>query len=43
MSVKKKKRREAIDKRDSKKFFTVVGISVLVLMALLFLMYKSMS
>lgn len=32
-----------MDKRDSKKFFTVVGISVLILMVLLFLMYKGMS
>lgn len=40
MSRKKQKRRETIDKRDSKKFFTVVGICVLVLMLLLYLMYS---
>jgi hypothetical protein len=42
MSIKRKKRNESLDKRDSKKFFTAVGIAVLVLMVLLFLMYKSM-
>ncbi len=42
MSTKSKKRTESLDKRDSKKFFTAVGIAVLVLMLLLFLMYKSM-
>ena len=42
MSTKTKKRNETLDKRDSKKFFTAVGIAVLVLMALMFIMYKNM-
>jgi hypothetical protein len=43
MSTKGKKRNESLDKRDSKKFFTAVGIAVLVLMLLMFFMYRSMS
>jgi hypothetical protein len=42
MSIKSKNRKEAFNQRDSKKFFTVVGIAVLVLMLLMFLMYKNM-
>jgi hypothetical protein len=42
MSTKSKKRNESINNRDSKKFFMVVGIAVLVLMLLMFLMYRSM-
>jgi hypothetical protein len=42
MSTKSKKRNDSLDKRDNKKFFTMVGIAVLVLMLLMFLMYKSM-
>ena len=42
MSIKKKKRNESLDKRDSKKFFTAVAIAVLILMVLMFFMYKSM-
>lgn len=42
MSTKSKKRNESLDKRDSKKFFRAVGIAVLVLMILLYIMYKSM-
>jgi hypothetical protein len=43
MSTKTKKRNESLDKRDNRKFFTYVGIAVLVLMLLMFLMYKSVS
>jgi hypothetical protein len=42
MSTKSRKRNDSLDKRDNKKFFTTVGIAVLVLLLLLFLMYKSM-
>jgi hypothetical protein len=42
MSIKKKKRQEVLDKRDSRKFFTVVGIAVLVLMLLLYAIYRNM-
>lgn len=42
MSTKSKKRNEVLDKRDSKKFFTTVGIAVVILMLLMFLVYKSM-
>lgn len=42
MSTKQKKRTVTIDKRDNKKFFTAVGITVLILMLLLFLIYHSM-
>jgi len=43
MSLKRKKRQATLDKRDSKKFFTVLAIAVVILMLLLFLMYKGMS
>ncbi len=42
MSLKKKKRQEVADQRDSKKFFTAVGIAVAILMLLLYLIYRSM-
>ena len=42
MSVKSKKRNVSLDKRDSKKFFTTVGIVVLIIMLLMFLMYRNM-
>jgi hypothetical protein len=42
MSIKKKKRQEVLDKRDSRKFFTVVGIAVLALMLLLYAIYRNM-
>lgn len=42
MSTKTKKRNEVLDKRDTRKFFTTVGIAVLILMLLMFLMYKNM-
>jgi hypothetical protein len=41
MSTKSKKRNESLDKRDNKKFFMAVGVAVLVLMLLMFLMYRS--
>jgi|GEM_PF-2857360 len=43
MSTKQKKRVESLDKRDNQKFFKAVGIAVLILMVLLFLVYKSMN
>lgn len=42
MSTKQKKRTATIDKRDNKKFFTAVAVTVLVLMLLLFLIYHNM-
>ncbi|MEZ4958311.1 MAG: hypothetical protein R2830_00700 [Saprospiraceae bacterium] len=42
MASKKKRRQEALDKRDTKKFFTAVGIAVAVLMLLLYLIYRNM-
>ena len=39
---KRKKRQEVMDKRDSRKFFTYLGIAVVVLMLLLYLAYRSM-
>lgn len=42
MASKKKKRQEALDKRDSRKFFTVLAIAVAVLMLLLYLIFRNM-
>ena len=42
ISTKKKKRQEKLDERDSKKFFTAVGIAVAILMLLLYLIYNNM-
>lgn len=42
MSTKSRKRNDSLDKRDNKKFFATVGIAVLILMLLMFLMYKTM-
>lgn len=42
MSTKSKKRNEVLDKRDTAKFFKAVGIAVLILMILMFIMYKNM-
>ncbi len=42
MSTKSKKKYASIDKRDNKKFFMVLGIAVLVLVLLMFLMYRNM-
>lgn len=42
MLSKKKKRQEALNQRDSKKFFITVGIAVAVLMLLLFLIFRNM-
>ncbi len=42
MSLKKKKRQEVADQRDSKKFFTYVAIAVGAIMLLLYLIYRSM-
>lgn len=42
MSLKRKKRQEVLDQRDTKKFFTYVSIAVAALMLLLYLMYRNM-
>lgn len=43
MTNNKKKRQATLDKRDSRKFFTAVGIAVAALMVLLYFIYRSMS
>ncbi len=40
-SLKQKRRLEKKDARDSKKFFTVVGIITVVLLVLLYVMFQS--
>jgi hypothetical protein len=42
MSTKSKRRGTVANKRDSRKFFTVVGLAVLALMLLMFLIYKGL-
>lgn len=41
MASKRKRRQAALDRRDAKKFFRVAIISVVVMLILLYLLYRS--